>query len=224
MLEEGRGARRWGAPLIVFTVVALGGHPEPAVLLCGWSLVYTVARVVWMRRHSDGGERVSRGAPGFVVGAWIGSLALSAFLILPFVELYLNSHHTHSSDLAAAANPWRLHLAIIDWRLMPISEYRSGFYCAPPIGYAVLFLAAIGAFWRGPCRGRAWFWAAVMVLSIMKSAGAPLLEWVGELPVLGQIVFTKYLAPLYFGAAFLCARGLTRIETASLMTQDGALV
>lgn len=210
LLDNGRGRRRWGVPLIVFTVVALGGHPEPAVLLCGWSLVYVVARVIWMRRHS---VAVSYGATGVVVIVWIGALALSAFLIIPFVELYLNSHHTHSGDLAATANSWRLHLALIDWRLLPISEYRSGFYCAPPVGYAVLFLAAIGAFWRGPCRGRAWFWAAVMVLSILKSAGAPLLEWVGELPVLGQVVFTKYLAPLYFGAAFLCARGLTRIET-----------
>jgi hypothetical protein len=92
-----RLARRGGATEIsltglAFALTLLAGQPEVALyVICAASLYYFLRLFYYKRRRGRG---VSRGLFDICVAS-VFALALSAPLLLPFIELWANAHHIH---------------------------------------------------------------------------------------------------------------------------------
>jgi hypothetical protein len=213
-----------GAALAVCLCV-LGGMPESSFLIISFGCIYVVFRLLQSTEfRSQILSRASRFGAALLLG-----FALSAFLLLPFVEFMGHAHDTHQ--------PGNLHGGVSglafdgDWRIA-ISYFfpflfgpthaaifgdpwggMRGYWGVLPLLFstvAVLGLVRRRSVPSDPRKALTAFFFVSLALMLLKRFGDPLVQWIGQLPIASLVVFVKYQEPLMaFCVAILAGIGFS---------------
>jgi hypothetical protein len=208
-------------------LIAAGGMPESMFLIISFGCLYVLFRVAGSADLRSGGlARL-----GMVFAALVLGFALSAFLLLPFLEFMRLSHDTHQAanlggnsrgleyfDDGRAAITYLIPLIFgpigtsilggTGWTGM--TSYWGITACIFAV-IAVLhgFLPATSSHLK-TLRSLTLFFLTLLVLMILKRVGHPVINWIGGLPLAELIVYPKYLEPLMaFCVAMLAGIGFS---------------
>ncbi len=206
---------------LVTALMLLAGQPEIAVYVMLLASLYYIFRVTIEKPDAPAFIRSILRFGGIV---FLG-LALSAFLILPFLELIPISYQCHPlggmmgaqdpTDIMAAvsvlipsffeiATNYRLfaHNGLWDW----IGGYT---------GMLAVFLIILGIFSNGRHRESFIFFSLFGFFIVLKNFGFPLAAWIGRLPLLDQSWSPRWSGPVWtFSLACAAAIGLDMARAA----------
>jgi Bacterial membrane protein YfhO len=218
----------------VICLCICGGMPESAFLAISFACLYVVFRLLQSRKLK--GSLTSR-AGSFVVSLLLG-FALSAFLLLPFIEFMAYAHDVHQ--------PANLQDAVVglgydvDWRhiityFFPfLGSPLQSIFGSPWLGLwgywgvlaslfsivGILMIFSKPTLKSDPRKGLAAFFLVSLTLILLKRFGSPLINWIGLLPIAKLVIFVKYEEPLLaFSIAILAGLGLSF----ALKRQNGVL-
>jgi hypothetical protein len=193
----------------------LAGQPEIAIYVMLLVTLYYIFRVITEK-------------PGFLPFLKVTfrfscivllGLGLSAFLILPFLELISNSYHTHPlGGTMGTQDPAALNFAIGllipsfftlpgHYRFFPhngVWDYLGGY-----AGITMIYLILLGFFHQGRYRRFFLFFSLFGLAIILKNFGFPLISWIGRLPLLDQSWSPRWAGPVWtFSLAVASAMAL----------------
>ena len=219
----------WGAVAgvagIIFLAV-LGGMPESLFLVVSFAWLYFVFRFASVAAFRD---RPLQRLGKFALATALG-FALSAFLLLPFFELMQISHDVHQPSniggaiqgLGSDPDPRAMVAYLLPMVLGPIGAPivegwggAWGYWGVLPSLFALL--AVIFAFLprtsHSPqLRALTFFFAAALVLMLLKRFGSPIINWIGFLPFSQMVNYQKYTGPLIaFCVAMLSGIGFSQL-------------
>jgi hypothetical protein len=219
------GARMGVVLALGFAVAALASFPPLAVAGFGFAALYAVTAVAMTPAGPAGEGATPRGR----LLAWFALAALAAvglvgFYYLPALALEHatpQAHRFYQTAAQFAIKPVTL-LQLMSPVLMGASEILlhppMGEPDAPHLSYAgwvPLLLCALALRPPPPGRERVLWQASwiALALTLMKLLGLPPVQWVAHLPVLEQIHFAYYLAPLLdLLVAVLAALGIAQLR------------
>ena len=208
--------RSWAATAGVAAMIFListGGMPESMFLIVSFGCLYFVCRVLFDP------ELRARMAPlftKFAVAILLG-FALSAFILLPFVEFLRVAFDAHQPTNVGGG---RAGLGYDDSYALTI-QYLLPLIFGPPLGsvfqnlvgwtgirgywgivpfffavVAVLFALSPKRHAVRPERFLIAFFAVTLTLMLLKRFGNPVINWIGALPLSEMVVYQKYQGPL----------------------------
>ena len=230
LLREQSGRNVLLSVSVVFLSI-VGGMPESTLLVLAFGYTYFLFRLL-----SDPAIRVAAGKHlRYFACTNVAGFALAAFLLAPFVEFMRNSFDAHQPAFVYG-KLWGVRydhfgLSIFTyvvpglfgptWKTLApdLGGYNAlrGFVGIVPLLFGIV---AIGGLLRARERGyradRAltmFFWASAFVI-LLKRYGAPVINWIGYLPLCRLVWFPKYDEPLLaFAASVLCAFGMAQVLT-----------
>jgi hypothetical protein len=209
---------------LVVACLILGGMPESTVLALTFGACYLAARFsLCPSLRTKWGSHV----PYLVLGAIVG-VGISAIMLIPLLEYVPLSRNQHSGAVG-------LQIDGLSWSAA--AAYLAPLYRGPPwgnifvssggwteirgfFGCSVLFFALIGFFSsisdvikrRPEGTFVPLFLGTIATLLLAKRFGLGVVNWLGALPILRAIIFTKYEeAVIGCCVALLAAFGVSRI-------------
>lgn len=213
-----------GIVFICFT----GGMPESLFLSVAFGCVYFLFRVAVTPEFRERSlSRLTRLAAGLALG-----FALSAFLLLPFLEFIRISHDTHQvtnigeavSGMAADDDGRVTVLYLLPLLFGPVGNSifsglsgwtgMRGYWGIMPCLFAMAavlfcFVRKDNAYPKS-LRLLTAFFSVSLTLMVLKRFGNPIINWIGRLPLAEMIVFVKYQEPLMaFCVAMLAGIGFS---------------
>jgi hypothetical protein len=208
-------------------LAVLSGNPEGAFAILLFGGGYYLARVA-SNAYTRGSLRPVR--TFLPLGACVVlGIALSAFVLVPFIELagFLNlgghSEHLHAPErklgLTFDALRYLISLFVPYFDGPPTSSFQGGGWTGIRnyVGVAVPLLAFLGLANRRAMATGGWFFPAAAVLLVAKTYGVDAVNWVGHLPVFNVMFFAVYFAPaIAFSLAMLAAFGVDQITRGGL--------
>jgi Bacterial membrane protein YfhO len=215
------GARMGAVLALGFAAAALASFPPLAVAGFGFTALYAVTAVV-SAPAGEGAPSRGRVLAGFALAA-LAAVGLVGFYYLPVLAL------EHATPQIRTVYDTAAHYAIKPVTLLqllsPVLMGASEILLHPPMGepdvphlsyagWVPLLLCAL-ATRPPPGRERALWLAAwiAVALALMKLLGLPPVQWLEYLPVLKQIHFAFYLAPLIdLLVALLAALGIAQLR------------
>ncbi len=217
----GGGGVWWSVGLALATAqMLLGGNPQAALVDFAFAAAWAAA----LPRGKSG-----RSAGPAALAAGTGA-ALALPLLIPFAEFFRRAFHVHGAQAGAwwggTVLPWQGWPALVvplsfGPRLAPVDFHVQGLL--PYVGVGALLLSFQGAGWGSPAARRlGWLMAAVCALELAKIFGLPPLGYLGTLPGLNLVVWTKYAAPLFLSAALLAGLGIARVEARAVSRRRAA--
>jgi membrane protein YfhO len=190
---------------IATALPCLGGNPESVsiALLVAAAFLAFRSRLRW--------PVLWRGAAGFALGP-----VLAAPLLVPALEYLAHSANAHPNMIGLVKEP----LNTVVFLLVPnffgpvqrvwgtIDPWiRWGALGAVPCVVGIAGLAC-----RRPDRLH-WFFGGLVLVAYMKLLGVPPVQWLGRLPILDVVIFTKHLHPIVeFALGLLAAFAIDRLE------------
>lgn len=211
----------------VVLLSAIGGMPESMFLIISFGSCYYFFRLACSPEFRNRiVHRLGRATVALTLG-----FALSAFLLLPFLEFMGVAYDTHQVtntgghargldfyDDGRAAITYLLPLVFgpVGNSILPGGGWTgtTGYWGVIQIvfaSFAVLsiFLSAESSDMR-TLRSLKIFFVAMLVLMFLKRFGHPAINWIGNLPIASLIVYPKYLEPLMaFCVAMLAGLGFS---------------
>lgn len=203
-----------GIPLAIMVFVCfIGGMPESLFLAVAFACLYFVLRLAFTPEFRA--QWFTRSCK--LSAAVAGGFALSAFLLLPFLEFIRISHDTHQAANISGIVPG---LAVDDDKratvqyLLPLifgpvnNSIFSGlsgwtglraYWGVTPCLFAlaaIFFWARRNRSYPRPLKFLTAFFSITLTLMILKRFGSPAINWIGMLPIGDMIVFVKYQEPL----------------------------
>jgi hypothetical protein len=195
-------------PVLVLGVAVAGniyvGMPEASVLVIGSAAAYAVVRLVQDRRRVSAGVSLARLGGGGLLG-----VMLAAPLVLLFLEYEPLSFNIHKAEFGPGSTTdpqWGL----LNWLVPFFQEQTRVLTVRNWIGVAVGVSALAGMSGRTETRRlHTWFFAALAAAVLLKTYEFRVLDWVGRLPVVEQINFPTFGAPVAsFAFAVLAGIGV----------------
>lgn len=185
--------------LLVAAIIGsiLGGNPQNLIL----SFLSSIAFFVCLSKPITILREYKYWALYFL--AFIVGVGCCAFYELSFYELYslaLKYHDGVGKDSLPVIA--LLGLIFPVFLTAPALAVSAPFYL-PYFGFFSIPVIVAGLNLRGLYWRETWFFLGLSLFFICKVVGFALLNWIGELPVLNEIGFTKYLSPLYFSLSVL---------------------
>ena len=219
LIEMTLGSRRsW--PVFALGVAVAGnlvvGMPEASLFVLGAAVAYGVARIVQQRHEVPLPLAVARVGGGFLLGAAIASPLLLSFH--QYEALSFNTHKGSSGQGSQADPTWGL----LNW-VAPFFHGIKKALTSPGVrewcGGAVVVAALLGVSGRRVTRqAHAWLFFAGSLLLLAKIYNFHVLGWVGGLPILNQVNFPLFAAPVaMFGVAVLAGVGIQVVWTRDLV-------
>lgn len=224
--------RSWACVAGVAGVVllsALGGMPESMFLTVSFGCCYFLFRLLSLSEFRNLLlPHLGRATAGLAAG-----FALSAFLLLPFLEYMSIAHDAHQPANLGGNKAGLIFFedgkSAITY-LLPLifgpmgnsifapgtSTGLSGYWGNIPFVFALLgvfcvFLTTEHASLR-TLRSLAVFFGIMLILMTLKRFGNPMINWIGRLPLAELVIFSKYLDPLAaFCVAMLAGIGFSRL-------------
>ncbi len=207
----------WSAVALSAAMILLGmtaGMPESFFLTMAFASLYFVSRLLFAPAfRAQAGVRLAKFVTAIVLG-----FALSAFLLLPFLEFLRLGHDVHQLSNMAGVRTGLI--ADSDYRsvvqyLLPLvfgpilnSVFQNfsgftglkGYWGIVPFFFAMLALSSFICRNRPPQGDQrnflTAFFAAVLAAMLLKRFGNIALNWIGYLPVSELVLYPKYLEPL----------------------------
>jgi hypothetical protein len=180
-LAERPDARGVSLLALSTAIPVLGGNPESGALLLLVAGLYLIARRSWRL------DFISRGAAGLALG-----IALAAPLLVPAIELVWNAAHAHPRSVGLIKQSGKnFVLALVpDFFGPPHRAWTTGISHWGALSATPWALALAGVLAPGWRKGRPFF-AILLGVSLLKLYGAPIVNWIGRLPLLDQVIFTS---------------------------------
>jgi hypothetical protein len=224
---------KWGLLCSLGIIFLLnGGQPQSAFLILGIGFVYYFFRLLSFPENRR--AKILGKFAGIYIFFLLLGFALSAPLLLPFLEFWKLSFNNHDPrlgySLGLGYNPYfsDLVLFIVPYFLgQPhhswLQDYSGHIMTRGYFGVtaALLAVAAVLAAVRKKSTGNSlvYFFAAALLLMMGKFYGFPLVNWIGGLPVANSVNFGKYMGPLMaFCTAVLAGIGLEKMARAEMET------
>ena len=190
------------ALLLSFTVLI--GHPEPAIISCLFAAFYFLWRNI---------ARTSRVEWGKLVGHGSLIIALVFLITLPFTLDFIASWSQGKTAEewygrgVANFHPMQVLHFLVSPSMMPEVAAGGHFWdryeiIIPYIGISVLILFFLSFFIKNKPPQVAPFYAWI-TFAILKNAGLPILNWIGNPPLLNQIGWHKAYGPMA-GVMVIC--------------------
>lgn len=221
----------WAAVAGVAGVVllsAIGGMPESMFLIISFGSCYYLFRLAC---NSGFHDRIVARLGRAMVALTLG-FALSAFLLLPFLEFMGVAYDSHQVanlgghprgldffDDGRAALTYLLPLVFgpVGNSILPGGGWTgtTGYWGVIQIVFALFAILSIFLSVESPrlrtLRSLTIFFAIMLTLMFLKRFGHPAINWIGHLPIANLIVYPKYLEPLMaFCVAMLAGLGFSR--------------
>lgn len=218
-----------GAAAMIFLGM-VGGMPEAAFLMISFATVYFLCRLFFAPEYRrNAAARLGK----FAVAVALG-FALSAFLLLPFLEFLRLGHDVHQpSNISGARSGlafdhdgrsvvmYLLPLIfgpVLNLTLSNFSGWSGlrGYWGIVAFFFAVAALISFFANRRAreiaPERFLIVFFSLMLLLMTLKRFGSPVVQWIGYLPLSDMIVYPKYQEPLIaFCVAMLAGLGFAAL-------------
>ncbi len=193
---------------IAMTLVLLAGQPEIAIYIFLLAGVYYAFRLLMKDRL-----RCKLFKNFFIM--FILGLGLAAFLILPFLELELNSFNCHkfggNSGIRSPAHPGHFLFCLMPYVSEAFTFYRvlphngDWDYLGGYTGVLMLYLMLSGLFYRkNQYHKYLLFFSLAGFLIVLKNFNFPLISWIGYLPFLNQSWSPRWAGPVWT-FCFACA-------------------
>lgn len=218
LIAKGGGNYRKGLifTIILFALMFLGAHPEALIIAFGSGFLYLLIRlftISWTRKKS--GLPIAKNIFESIlwyIGTLIIGLLISLFMLLPFFEFYYNSKHTHTGNFGLLSIAIFQSITLLNPFFYTPYYSRMVFFPMTSIGFAISILSLF-AFPKTP--GRRGLTSALFLMIFFiytKSTGFEFINWIGKLPFLNLIFFTKYQAVMYFAFAVLAGIGIDNLQ------------
>jgi len=207
----------WTAAAGVAAMILLGmtgGMPESLFLVMAFGALYFVSRLLFTRQFRPRAIALSF---KFVASVILG-FALSGFLLLPFLEFLGVGHDVHQPSNVGGIQGGLSHDGdyysmvqyllplifgpILNSILLNFAGWSGlrGYWGIIPFFFATVAVFALVSGKRSQVsdsgRFLTIFFAASLVLMILKRFGHSLVNWIGYLPLFEMVLFTKYQEPL----------------------------
>lgn len=223
-----------GASLIIFFAI-IGGMPESTFMALVFGYMYFISRFL---TDSELRKIKITYIKNFIFMNLIG-FGLSAFLLIPFIELMNNSYHVHKTADRTSMQGLINQGGNIGFTLVSLLGYLSpyalrpakpivgslfgsllGYWGVIPFLFAVLSLVFYIRFKNSEnnktIRFLCLFFSISAVFLISKRYGFWLSQWIGYVPIFNMIFYVKYQEPLIgFAVAVLSGLGF------SVLYRDG---
>lgn len=219
----------FAAGMVFLSIV--GGMPESTFLILAFACVYFACRLLF----SAGFRSAFLSLAGRFVASIVLGFALSAILLLPFVEFLQIAHDVHQPGNVGGAKAGLItddNVKAVIFYLLPLifgpvnNSIFSNFFGWTGLksywGIVPCMLAAVavsGLFARsGEKRRRdvtfvTAFFAITLALMLLKRFGSPIINWIGNLPISEMVLYFKYQEPLMA----LCVAMLAGVGTSLLI-------
>jgi len=218
-----------GAAAMIFLGM-VAGMPESAFLMVSFATVYFLCRLLFAAEYRrNAAARLGK----FAVAVAFG-FALSAFLLLPFLEFLKLGHDVHQpSNISGARSGlafdhdgrsvvmYLLPLIfgpVLNLTLSNFSGWSGlrGYWGIVAFFFAVAALVSLFVNRRtreiAPERFLIVFFSVMLALMTLKRFGNPVVQWIGYLPLADMIVYPKYQEPLIgFCMAMLAGLGFAAL-------------
>ncbi|MCL4395441.1 MAG: YfhO family protein [Chloroflexi bacterium] len=215
--------RSRGSGLLVAAGVMLSitaGMPEAslfALLVAGLYYVYRAFAAGLASRQTIRDSAVA--LLPFAAAAGLG-IALSAYLTIPFVEYLRLSWNSHPPGVGLQSIPFDGAISLIVpnffGNVLPswFNPYPSDLWGTLPYIGGVTALLALFAIARGAGTNRqSYFWIAISAAFLLKAFGVPVVNLLGNLPLLDLSVFPRFaVAPFMFATAVLAGIGIDNLQ------------
>jgi hypothetical protein len=227
-----------GAAAMIFLAM-VGGMPESAFLVISFAIVYFLCRLFFASEYRrNAAQRLGK----FAIAVALG-FALSAFLLLPFLEFLSLGHDVHQpSNISGARSGlafdhdgrsvvmYLLPLIfgpVLNLTLSNFSGWSGlrGYWGIIAFFFAVAALISLFANRRArdiaPERFLVLFFCLMLLLMTLKRFGNPVIHWIGYLPLSDMIVYPKYQEPLIaFCVAMLAGLGFSALVGGRIVSRD----
>nr|MDO8134225.1 YfhO family protein [Candidatus Njordarchaeum guaymaensis] len=214
---------------VALAVSILGAHIEGLII----QFLLVILFVIFEATVARGRSRI-RGVATWLTTVLLG-FGLVAFFLFPVLEYLTHAQLGHSGGVGA--NSLATDGEPMIWILTLFVPYFFGFLQTYPyqglrqvffwdilptyVGTTVFFLASVALFSISkPRKGQNWSYSVFFIVSafliLLKIFGVPPINWIGYLPVLDHVIFTRFsgsvLAMSFSGA---CAFGLEKVAAGS---------
>lgn len=191
-----RSRSSWLLLLAAIIGMILGGNPQNLILSCAVSSLFFVTLSLVEKTDKDYRYWL------YYFLAFVVAIGCCSFYEASFYELFQRALKYHEG-----MGLFSLPVVSLLGLSFPVffSSPGLGAVYLPYLGLLTIPVIAAGLRFTGQFRLVTWFFFATSLFFILKVVGFPLLNWIGGLPVLDNILFTKYLSPLYFAVSVLFA-------------------
>lgn len=187
----------WLLLLVAIAGMILGGNPQNLILSCIISTLLFLT--LSLSENTDNDYKYWL----FYFLAFIIAVGCNSFYEVSFYELFeraLKYHEGVGRDFKPLDS-----LLGLSYPVFFASPNLGVATYMPYLGFLTIPVIAAGLRLTGQYRLVTWFFLTTALFFILKAVGFPLVNWIGGLPVLDNILFTKYLSPLYFALSVLFA-------------------
>lgn len=198
-----KSVKNWIIISIAIAFMCLGGNPQNLITGC----ILAVAFYIFKEVKKDNDYTKKKQLLVYIIRyalTYVFAIVITMPYWLSFITLYLNGYTYHTNAGVATKS-----LKEIIGALLPIGIFDGAQRGAvlPYIGVfvAILLISIPFSFKQIQYREEKIFLLSFVFLFILKIAGFPLVNWIGKLPILSNISFTKYNCAIYLCVAYLCA-------------------
>ena len=197
-------------PVLGLSIAVAGnlyvGMPESSALVIGSTAAYAIARLVQERRRMPLRASLVR-----LGGAGLLGVMLAAPLVLPFLQyerLSFNIHKPGAGNGSQTDPQWGLLNWLVPYFQEPPSAVRPSVRNWFGVAVGIAALAAMSGRTETK-RLHTWLFAGLGAAVLLKVYEFRVLDWVGRLPVVEQIVFPAFAPPVAsFAFAVLAGIGV----------------
>jgi hypothetical protein len=195
-LNYARQQNRLAWLLLILAVVGiiLGGNPQNLILTCLGASAFFSTVLVTEKQHRHYQPWL------YYFLAYVLATGICSVYGLSFYELYSLAAKYHT-NWGVSAFPAQALLGLV----FPIFVFipTLGVKFLPYLGMLTFATLIGGTRLSGKFRAVTIFFLATTLLLLLKIVGFPGINWLGYLPTLNEILFTKYTAVLYFSLSIL---------------------
>lgn len=198
-----KSIKNWIITSVTIGFMCLGGNPQNLITGCILAVAFYVFKEIKRDKKYVAKKQLLLHVVQYVL-AYVFAIVITMPYWLSFITLYFNGYSYHTNAGTATKT-----LKEIIGALLPIGIFNNVQRGAllPYIGVfvAILLISIAFSFKQTQYREEKIFLLLFIFLFVLKIAGFPLINWIGKLPILSNVSFTKYNCAIYLCVAYLCA-------------------
>ena len=203
--------------LFVIGIISLifGGNPQNitlvSIFVIGFLIVYSASN--FSISNAPFRLKNSLVLVFYIASSFIIAIGITYFYWYPFIELFYSSLHPLHINAGTSSLPTESLLGLI----YPFfrSQPDKAFLFIPYIGFFTLPIIFLGLDFKTNKNIKIYILCVILIL-LLKAIGKPdFFNQIGNLPVLRNIAFWKYLSPFFFSISILFAFSLDRLSSNS---------
>lgn len=197
----------WGLCSLSTAFMCLGGNPQNLITCCLLSFTFFLIEIINFSNRSY--ISIFKEIMTYI-GCYLTGILLTLGYWLSFFTLYSNCYSYHGQAGLSVKSISAL-LGLVFPKMVFSANFRNEM---PYVGMSVILFLLI--FLRFEQHSKYYkekvFCFVFILLFILKIVGFPLLRWIGTLPILKELTFTKYNSCIYFAFTMLFTCSFTELQ------------